>query len=238
VLFRSGIGELPYLVSICFTVLLFVFIIISFNFIDGIDGLASGFGILISIFYAIWFLLTGQKAEALLCFELAGALIAFYRFNVFGRQAKIFMGDAGAMMTGLLISVFTVEFIEFEKNSSCLHHFNAAPALAISLLLVPLLDTIRVLIIRIRDGHLFRGGRNHIHHLMLRVCNSHLKASLLIILYSSVIVILAIVFQPLGNVTLILLMVGLTVIMYLFLIFLVKKFGNEVQNHSDHPSSH
>jgi UDP-GlcNAc:undecaprenyl-phosphate/decaprenyl-phosphate GlcNAc-1-phosphate transferase len=229
-----GIGELPYLVSISFTVLLFVFIIISFNFIDGIDGLASGLGILVSLFYAVWFLLTGHRAEALLCFELAAALLAFYRFNVFSKDTKIFMGDAGAMITGLLISVFTVQFIEFEKSSSCTYHFISAPALAISLLIVPMLDTVRVLALRMHAGKLFQGGRNHVHHLFLKLTNSHLTASLLIILWNTVMVFIAILIQPMGNIPIVIFLTCLTILMYIIIIQLVRRYGKRDTSLADH----
>lgn len=229
-----GINELPYLVSAAFTVLLFVFIIISFNFIDGIDGLASGMGIVISLFYGLWFIITGHKAFALLCFELTGALLAFFRFNVFSRKSKIFMGDAGAMITGLLIAVFTVQFLEFEKNSNLKLHTYAAPAMAIALLFIPLLDTIRVLILRVKDGNLFKGGRNHIHHLVLRVCDSHLKATTLIITCNLFFLLLAVLFQHLGNVKVVILMLFFAALFYLILLFFVKKYGKPKEPQADH----
>lgn len=209
-----GVNELPYLASILFTVLLFVFIIISFNFIDGIDGLASGFGIIISVFYGIWFLQSDNVHLVIICISLAGALLAFFRFNVFSKKTKIFMGDAGAMITGLIIAVLTVLFIESGKEHGNSLHLTAFPAIAIGLLFIPLSDALRVLILRIIDGNLFKSGRNHVHHLALKLYGTHIWATILILSMNLVILFAAILLQPIGNVGVILIITAIASLFY------------------------
>jgi UDP-GlcNAc:undecaprenyl-phosphate GlcNAc-1-phosphate transferase len=232
-----NINEIPYWLSILFTVLLFVFIIISFNFIDGIDGLASGIGLIVLIFYGIWFLLTGHLTYSILCISLTGSLMAFLRFNVFSKTYKIFMGDAGAMVTGLLIAVFSVQFLEFERDALPKFQLNAAPALSIALLFIPLMDAIRIIILRIRDGNLFKSGRNHIHHIMLNVCGSHIISASILISFNLILILVTIIFQRFGNIPLILLMIFLTSIFYIIIIHLSRKRNlknTETIQHKDH----
>jgi UDP-GlcNAc:undecaprenyl-phosphate/decaprenyl-phosphate GlcNAc-1-phosphate transferase len=219
-----GINELSYLSSVIFTVLLFVFIIISFNFIDGIDGLASGFGIIISLFYCIYFLKSGDIPSVVICVALAGALLAFFRFNVFSKTTKIFMGDAGAMITGLIIAVLTVRFIESGKDPGNSFHLTTVPAIAMGLLFIPLSDALRVLVLRIIDGlSLIKGDRNHVHHLALKLCDSHIWATLLVIVLNLIILSVSILFQSLGNVLLILLMTIISGLFYFGLWFLTRR---------------
>jgi UDP-GlcNAc:undecaprenyl-phosphate GlcNAc-1-phosphate transferase len=210
-----GINELPYFVSLLFTVLLFVFIIISFNLIDGIDGLASGFGILISVFYSIWFLQSENIPMVVICVALAGSLMAFFRFNVFSKKTKIFMGDAGAMITGLIIAVLTVRFIESGKDPGNSFHLTAVPAVAMGLLFIPLSDALRVLVLRIIDGiPLLTGDRNHVHHMALKLYGSHIWATILVLSMNLVILFAAIILQPLGNFVLILVMTSIASLFY------------------------
>jgi len=78
----------------------------SMNFIDGIDGLAAGVGIIASLSFGTWFLLINQTSYAVICFSLMGSLIAFFWYNVFSRRYKIFLGDTGSMVIGFLLAVF------------------------------------------------------------------------------------------------------------------------------------
>lgn len=218
-----GINELSYISSLIFTVLLLVFIIISFNFIDGIDGLASGLGIVISVFYCIWFLKSGNTPSVVICVALAGTLLAFFRFNVFSKKNKIFMGDAGAMITGLIIAALTVQFIESGKDPGNSFHLTSVPAVALGLLFIPLSDALRVLVLRISDGiSPVKGDRNHVHHLALKICNSHIGATILVIVINLIILSVAILFQSMGNIPLIILMTVIAGLFYFGLWYLSR----------------
>jgi UDP-N-acetylmuramyl pentapeptide phosphotransferase/UDP-N-acetylglucosamine-1-phosphate transferase len=144
-----GTEEIGYIISIILSIFAIVVIINAFNLIDGIDGLASGLAILSVSAYGIWFLITGNTQFAILSFALVGSLAGFFIFNVFGTTNKLFMGDTGSLIIGLVISALVVKFNEFNINASSPYAIVAAPSVSFALIIVPLVDTLRVMTIRI-----------------------------------------------------------------------------------------
>ena len=180
-----GIGDISPLISIIFTVFIFLLLINGFNLLDGIDGLASGLGIIASLIYGIWFTLSGHIIYGVISLSLAGALIAFFRFNVFSKNNKIFLGDTGSMLTGFVVAVLTVKFIEFNLKGDTRYSVDSAPAVAYSLLIVPLIDMLRVVVIRFWNGKSpFKADRNHIHHILLHFGYSHLGITIAMVVMS------------------------------------------------------
>jgi len=197
------IGSISPFFSIIFTVFVFVLLINGFNLIDGIDGLASGLGIIISLVYGIWFIITGHISAGVISFGLAGSLIAFFRFNIFSRTNKIFLGDTGSMITGLVIAFLTVEFIEYNLSASAEYRLSSAPAVAYGMLIVPLIDLLRVFILRSWNGTSpFKADRNHIHHTLLSLGCSHLGATLILIGISLAFIVLTLLLRNTGVVKL------------------------------------
>jgi UDP-N-acetylmuramyl pentapeptide phosphotransferase/UDP-N-acetylglucosamine-1-phosphate transferase len=172
-----GIYDLPVWVSIFISMFTLIVITNAFNLIDGVDGLAGGLGLIISLTYSIWFYLIGEYAWASISFALSGSLFGFLFYNF--APAKIFMGDAGSLTIGFLISVFTIKFIEFGNIPHTTDlSINTAPILAIAILIVPLYDTLRVFIIRILNKQSpFKADRNHIHHWLIKIGLSHAHVS-------------------------------------------------------------
>src|SRR5690606_10544324 len=105
-----GIYDLPYLVSVAFTIFIIVIIINSYNLIAGIDGLACGVGILISLCFVFIFFRLFDYSMGFLAIALLGSLLAFMHFNL-SNQYKIFMGDTGSMVVGYLIAFMAIKFI-------------------------------------------------------------------------------------------------------------------------------
>lgn len=174
-----GIHEIPYFISVLFTILLFVSLINAFNLIDGIDGLAGGIAMIASGVFGVWFLLNEYWSLACLALTLCASLLGFLRFN-FSKSSKIFMGDTGSLLVGYLITVFAVKFIHFNVNYEFAKdsHFISAPIIAIVLLSVPIFDTLRVFGLRILRGNSpFKADRIHMHHLLVDNGFSHIKAS-------------------------------------------------------------
>jgi len=169
-----GIYDIPYWPSILTSMFVYIALINAVNLIDGIDGLASGFGILASTFFGVDFYILGHFAWAMLCFAMAGSLFAFLLYNVFGNINKIFMGDTGSLLLGLFITTATLKFINVNLASVGPFSIDFAPALAISVLILPVFDTIRVFAIRIANGQSpFQPDKRHLHHMMLRLGFSH-----------------------------------------------------------------
>jgi UDP-N-acetylmuramyl pentapeptide phosphotransferase/UDP-N-acetylglucosamine-1-phosphate transferase len=177
-----GIYEMPHVAGIVITFILFLALINSFNLIDGIDGLASGIGILTSLFFGIVFLLNGPLVYAIMSFILCSSLLAFFYFNVFSKKNKIFLGDSGSMLIGLLVSILAIKFLNMEKSTLLFHQNNSSAAVLLAVLIIPVFDTARVFVVRISQGKSpFEADRIHIHHHMLLLSGSHLAATLKIL---------------------------------------------------------
>lgn len=167
-----GVQELPEMFSLLLTYFAVIVIINSFNLIDGVDGLAGSLGLMSTIVFGIYFLQADLVAYSVLSFSVAGALIAFLIFNF--QPAKIFMGDTGSMLIGLINAILVVKFINVAEMPSLSHQVQAAPAIGFAILMIPLLDTLRVFGIRIFHRRSpFSPDRNHVHHLMLDKGMSH-----------------------------------------------------------------
>ncbi|HZL11734.1 MAG TPA: MraY family glycosyltransferase [Prolixibacteraceae bacterium] len=171
-----GIHELTYLTSIIFTILLSLMLLNSINLIDGIDGLFGSISLIISVCFGIIFLGSENQSYSFINFALAGSLIAFLFFNIFGKINKIFAGDTGTFFVGFILTISAIKSINIVivPNSTI-----------ISLFLLPLFDTIRVFIIRIYLGRSpFNPDMNHIHHILLKKTSNHLITTLILVMYS------------------------------------------------------
>jgi len=193
-----GIYEISYITSFFVSILAIVAIINSINLIDGIDGLASALGILISGFFGFAFFLYGHYEYAILSFAIIGALIPFFLFNVFGKVNKIFMGDTGSLILGVLFAVLAIKYNEFAlTDSGDINRYSTVLSLAI--ISVPLLDMVRVFCMRIfKRKSPFSADMNHIHHKLLELGYSHLKSTLIIVFCNLIIIALIYTFRELN----------------------------------------
>ncbi|WP_051268173.1 MraY family glycosyltransferase [Terrimonas ferruginea] len=137
-----GINELPEAFSYALSYLTVIVIINSFNLVDGVDGLAASLGLLTMLVFGTYFFMIREQAYALLAFSMAGSLIAFLIFN--HHPARIFMGDCGSLMIGLLNAILAIKFINITNDSSVPIPVPASVPIAFAILIVPLLDTLRV----------------------------------------------------------------------------------------------
>lgn len=177
-----GVYEVGAYVGILLAILVMLAIINAFNMIDGIDGLAAGIGMISLCIYSVIFYSLGNYFLVSICVALVGSLIAFLRFNLSSKR-KIFMGDTGSLIIGFVAAIMTMKFLTLDANS--LKQLTFIPQNSIfvvcSILVFPLLDTLRILIVRINNKkHPLLADRNHIHHVLLDLGNSHIKASLII----------------------------------------------------------
>ncbi|ASU36814.1 undecaprenyl-phosphate alpha-N-acetylglucosaminyl 1-phosphate transferase [Mucilaginibacter xinganensis] len=175
-----GIYELPYVISAGLSILLILLVVNAFNLIDGIDGLAATTGIIANGAFAILFIYIKQYELAAVSFAMAGSILGFLRFNL--TPAKIFMGDTGSLLIGLISAVMALKFIEVNMQpTGKLQQLPEAPAITIAILIGPIFDTIRVFVIRIvNGGSPFVADRNHIHHRMLKLGLNHLQTTLIL----------------------------------------------------------
>ncbi len=176
--YELGQGS-PFSLPVSYFISLLTVVIISnaYNLIDGIDGLAGTVGVLGLGFFGAWFYFADQNFMSLIAFCFTGALIAFLVFN--WQPSSIFMGDTGALTIGLILSFFAIRFINHNALLPADHlaKFSASISTAVCVLIIPIFDTLRVIIVRLsRFQSPFHADRNHIHHKFLGLGLSHAGA--------------------------------------------------------------
>jgi UDP-N-acetylmuramyl pentapeptide phosphotransferase/UDP-N-acetylglucosamine-1-phosphate transferase len=194
-----GLNELPYIISIIFSILTILVIINSFNLIDGINGLSASIGIVSALTFGVWFYMVDEYSQmALLAFTLIGSLVSFLRYNL--APAKIFMGDTGSLLLGVVMSVLAIQFIETNGHVNSPYIFQSGPALGMGVLAYPLFDLLRSFTIRIAKGKSpFMPDRNHMHHLLLDNGLSHEVSTIIIVLLNILVISLIFFLHRVGN---------------------------------------
>src|SRR6476661_2703851 len=158
--------HLPELASIFLSYATIIVIINAFNLIDGVDGLAACLGVVSTTVFGIYFFMAGLIAYSMLSFAMTASLLAFLYFNY--HPARIFMGDSGSLLLGMVNAILVIKFIGAADAKGVILPLTSSVAIGFSILIVPLLDTLRVFSIRIFKGRSpFSPDRNHIHHLLL-----------------------------------------------------------------------
>lgn len=201
-----GIYQLPDMAAYLLTILTIVVIINAYNLIDGVDGLAAGLSLISAGIFVVYFGANGNLAFACMATSLIGALLAFLIFNA--QPARIFMGDTGSMMLGLLNAIMVIQFINTAPTAP-IFPVSAAPAIGFAILFVPLFDTLRVFAFRMLKGASpFTPDRNHIHHILLRFRFSHNRVAIILAITAVVFPIIAFLCRGLGTAWLLLGMVA------------------------------
>jgi UDP-GlcNAc:undecaprenyl-phosphate/decaprenyl-phosphate GlcNAc-1-phosphate transferase len=198
-----GFEKMPIIFSLAFTYLTIIVITNSFNLIDGVDGLAGTLGLLTSVCFGIYFFMAQQPLYSVMSFGMAGSLVAFLIYNV--SPAKIFMGDTGSLLLGLLNSILVIKFIQVATVPTATVYLPSAPAIGFAILFVPLFDTLRIFSFRILSRRSpFSPDRNHVHHLLLEKGCSHNMVTFLAVSFNIVIAALTILGRNLNMTFLIL----------------------------------
>lgn len=180
-----GIYEINYVFSLFISIFFIIAVTNAFNLIDGIDGLASGLAIVGMATLGTWFTLSGNYEYAVVCASLGGSLAAFFLFNVFGHKNKLFMGDTGSLIIGIVFSILVIRFNELNIIIHSKYAVQATPVISLAIGIVPIVDIMRVTIIRLRNKKSpFKADTNHIHHLLLKIYDNHLKATLTLVFFT------------------------------------------------------
>jgi UDP-N-acetylmuramyl pentapeptide phosphotransferase/UDP-N-acetylglucosamine-1-phosphate transferase len=208
-----GVYEIPVILSIVLSMFTILVIINAFNLIDGINGLSGSLATLISLSMGTWFFLIDRTELAIIAYSLAGATIAFLRYNF--TPARIFMGDTGSMLIGIVSAIMVIEFIEVHSEiQSSPYAFKAVPAVAFGILILPLFDTLRVFLIRIFKGKSpLHPDRSHIHHLLLDSGLTHMQATGVLVGVNLLFILFVVYFQDLGNLSLLVVLLLLATIL-------------------------
>src|SRR5688572_2588258 len=193
-----GFNEMPNFASIVFTLFTVIVIVNSFNLIDGVDGLAGSLGLLTALVFGSYFAFIGQTLYAVMAFSLAGSLIGFLIYNF--SPAKIFMGDTGSLLIGLLNSIFVIKFINLAAQPDVVLPIASAPAVGCAILIVPLFDTLRVFTLRMLSLRSpFSPERNHIHQFLINLGLNHKKVVLVCVTANILFIGLAWSLQSMGT---------------------------------------
>ena len=176
-----GIYELNMFFSVSISMFLIIAFINAFNLIDGIDGMSSITGIVISACFGFLFYKLQLFFFMFIAFAIISMLLAFLRYN-FSSKKKIFMGDTGSLVIGLVLGLLTLKLLTLQSEtfSALAIHRSELPLLLLIILIVPAFDLCRVSLIRLKKRvSIFSPDRNHIHHLLIDSGLSHKKASIL-----------------------------------------------------------
>jgi UDP-N-acetylmuramyl pentapeptide phosphotransferase/UDP-N-acetylglucosamine-1-phosphate transferase len=185
-----GIYEIPSFAGTLFTFLTIIVITNSFNLIDGVDGLAGTLGLMTTLVFGTYFYVAGELTFAVMAFSLAGSLISFLIYNF--SPAKIFMGDTGSLLLGLINSILVIKFINIAGASGASVPVSSSPAIGFAILMIPLFDTLRVFGLRILDRRSpFSPDRSHVHHFLLDLGFSHKKIAMTCVATNIIFIVLA-----------------------------------------------
>jgi UDP-GlcNAc:undecaprenyl-phosphate GlcNAc-1-phosphate transferase len=220
----GGVTVLSSTVSLVVTVLAIVLVMNAINFIDGLDGLVAGVALIANgVFFIYSYLLAVNSGNteyfnlaSLVTAVLIGACVGFLPLNFY--PAKLFMGDAGALLVGLLMAASAISVTGLVDTQNWGYGGQLLPAfipilLPFAVLIVPLLDFALAVIRRLRAGKSpFAADRMHLHHRLMDMGHSHLQSVLIFYVWTAVVSVgcLSFMFLP-APVALPLLLAGLAV---------------------------
>lgn len=217
-----GINELPYVASILLSIFTILVIINSFNLIDGVNGLSGSIAGIIASVFGLWFYQIDMVELSILAFAMVGAIVGFLKYNF--SPAKIFMGDTGSLLLGLICAILAIQFIEMHKViEDVTYATQAAPAVAVGILIVPLFDTLRVFTLRMMRGRSpFSPDRNHMHHLLLDSGLTHMQTTATLVMFNLGVLLLVYKLQFLGSLILLLILLAIALI-FVGIIFMASR---------------
>ena len=177
-----GVVSVSWWIAVPLTVVGGVGIINAVNMIDGVNGLSSGLCISCCLVYGVVFSIVDDLTNTLLAFTMAAALLPFFLHNVFGLKSRMFIGDAGTMIMGMLMIWFTISVLCGDTEMTVRLHAPSANLIAMTLavLSVPVFDTVRVMLMRmLKHQSPFHPDKTHLHHIFVNVGVSHAITSLI-----------------------------------------------------------
>ena len=187
-----GVDALEPWIGIPLSILTGVGLINAVNLIDGVDGYSSGYGMMACALFGICFWTVWSTTMVCMMLVMIGALLPFFMHNVFGVKSKMFIGDGGTLMLGMMMTVCV--FFAASSTQPCDKLDNEGLSLlafALAVLCIPVFDTLRVMSMRIlRGSSPFKPDKTHLHHLFIDMGFSHLGAALFILFLNFVVVLI------------------------------------------------
>lgn len=177
-----GVWEIAVWLQYVLTIVVITGVVNAFNLMDGVDGLVGGLSFLgfSILLMASWFYndpLLGKQSVIFM-----GAIIGFLKFNF--SKNKIFMGDSGSLFLGFILVSSGIYFLEKQSANANQNHLSLF-LLLVAFFTIPVLDSIRVYLGRIKEGYSpFKADKSHLHHLLLQVGLPHKKIALFVTLWA------------------------------------------------------
>ena len=178
-----GVYEMDPLYAIPISIFAGVGTINAINMIDGVDGYSSGYAMLACLCFAFAFHSAWTPGMVCLTLIAGGALLPFFMHNVFGARSRMFIGDGGTLMLGMLLTSLAFSALSSKVGLGPLENQNVCiPALVIGVGCIPLFDAVRVMFVRMIHGKSpLKADKSHLHHLFIDMGFSHLGAAMFII---------------------------------------------------------
>jgi len=207
---------LPYGINYFVLFILILGILNSFNLMDGLDGLVTGYSLIVASMCFLLNMGSGMVFTGYLSAAIIGTTLGFLKFNA--NPARIFLGDSGSLTLGYLVTSLVV-VISGVVSVNPQHNVQAYSSsidltFVIIALALPITDTLRVILVRFKKGNsLFLADANHLHHILLNKKIKHKTVVLLIHIFSVTFVLLAIYYAKFSKVN------GLIIFAVLIILF-------------------
>ena len=177
-----GINNIGFIPGLIFTSFVYLSIMNAINLTDGIDGYLAIFSIFFFTSLLYNFGINQFYTLNSVSVIIIGCSAMFLRYN-FSKGKKLFVGDAGSLFIGFWIATYLITYITSAPNSRLVDLYSInienTPVIAISMISIPVLDTLRVMTVRmINKKSPFGADRNHLHHILLDSGMTHLRTSL------------------------------------------------------------
>jgi UDP-N-acetylmuramyl pentapeptide phosphotransferase/UDP-N-acetylglucosamine-1-phosphate transferase len=174
-----GIGEITPILGFLISLGFIVFLVNAYNLIDGIDGLAGSVAIIAFSVFGVYYYVNDYTFLSVIMAAMIGALVSFLTWNFASPKRKMFMGDTGSLVIGFLLAINAMVVVAQQPvNSDPFFVPQNAVIFILSILVIPVLDTLRIIVIRLSNGQKpWVADRNHMHHLLLDKGLSHKQAT-------------------------------------------------------------
>lgn len=173
-----GIYEYSWWIAVPLTIFASVGIINAYNMVDGVNGLSSGLCITSSCIVAVICWKRQDYADSAIALCFAASLLPFLMHNVFGKRSRMFIGDGGTMVMGLLVSWFVIRVLSSQNAEPLMNAHEdrkmCLVGMTIAVTCVPIADTLRVMAGRMLRGvSPLRADKTHLHHAFIDIGVSH-----------------------------------------------------------------
>ena len=219
-----GINEIPIYLQYLLTILIITGVVNAFNLMDGVDGLVGTLSFVGFTMLLITSIYLKNIELATICVVFMGSILSFLRYNL-SKKNKIFMGDSGSLFIGFVLVTLGINLLENEKINAN-QHYSYVFLLLISFFSIPVLDSIRVYLGRIKNGNSpFKADKSHLHHLFLSFGINHKNISLFIITMCMIMFFIGFGLISLLSITLIVLSIIVTFILFIKILLAIRDFN-------------